>query len=372
MTFRPLYPSAAILPGVSSLCHLSNLWLIPLSNFELLGHFHSLQNLLKRVVGRHTFEFRRGAQHHAMAQRWKGCAFDVVRRNEVAAFEAGEALGPHEEVESGARAGAHQQVRIVARRRHEGTHVPHDLRAHKRAAYGLLGPEHFVARRDLLYVKTREGVAIRRGVVFVENAFLGRRVGIPDDDLEHEPVKLGEGERIGALMLDGVLRREDDKRLRQQVHLFFLADRGFLHGFEESRLRLGGRAIDLVRQNEVRENGTFAKDEFPALRPEHVRAADVVGQKVRCKLDPSEIEGERRGDGPHQRCLGGARNALEQDVPVGEKGGQAIGDDIALAVDDFLYFVERSTVERGDLVGCGRAWCNRFRLSGIRHDSNLF
>ena len=39
---------------------------------------------------------------------------------------------------------------------------------------------------------------------------------IADHDLEHEPVDLRLGQRIGALLLDRVLRGQHEERLRQR------------------------------------------------------------------------------------------------------------------------------------------------------------
>ena len=41
--------------------------------------------------------------------------------------------------------------------------------------------------------------------------------GCPDDDVEHEAIELGFGQRIGALELNRVLRREHEERLLQRV-----------------------------------------------------------------------------------------------------------------------------------------------------------
>ena len=44
-------------------------------------------------------------------------------------------------------------------------------------------------------------------------------LGIIDEDVEHEAVQLGLGQRIGALLLDGVLRGQHEERLGQPVPL---------------------------------------------------------------------------------------------------------------------------------------------------------
>ena len=77
----------------------------------------------------------------------------------------------------------------------------------------------------------------------------GRRV--VEDVLEHEAVHLRLGQRVGALLLDGVLGGEDEERVGQRVAL--AADRGLplLHRLEHRRLGLGAGAVDLVEQHEV-------------------------------------------------------------------------------------------------------------------------
>ncbi len=85
---------------------------------------------------------------------------------------------------------------------------------------------------------------------------------IVDEDLEHEAVLLGFGQRIGALLFDRVLRGQHEERIGQRVT--HAADRHlpFLHRFEQRGLRLGRRAVDLVRQDRVREQRAFEEPPF--------------------------------------------------------------------------------------------------------------
>ena len=78
--------------------------------------------------------------------------------------------------------------------------------------------------------------------------------GIADVDVEHEPIELRFGQRIGAFLLDRVLRRQDEERLRQSMQLSAGGDLVFLHRFQQRRLRLGRRAVDFVGQDHVRED----------------------------------------------------------------------------------------------------------------------
>src|SRR2546430_17045003 len=76
---------------------------------------------------------------------------------------------------------------------------------------------------------------------------LGVARRVADAHLEHEPIELGLGERIGSFLLDGVLGREHEKRLAQKERLS--ADRHLLllHRLEQRRLDLGGGAVWIGR-----------------------------------------------------------------------------------------------------------------------------
>src|SRR5690349_10960031 len=74
------------------------------------------------------------------------------------------------------------------------------------------------------------------------------------DDVEHESVELRFRQRIRALELDRVLRREHMEWLVEPVRLPLDRDPMLLHRFEQRRLRLRRRTIDLVRQDDVGED----------------------------------------------------------------------------------------------------------------------
>ena len=78
---------------------------------------------------------------------------------------------------------------------------------------------------------------------------------VADLDHEHEAVDLRLGERVGPLLLDGVLRRHDDERLGERVGLVADGDLPLLHRLEQRALHLGRRAVDLVGEHEVGEDG---------------------------------------------------------------------------------------------------------------------
>ena len=86
---------------------------------------------------------------------------------------------------------------------------------------------------------------------------------VADEHLEHEAVDLRLGERIRPLGLDRVLRRHHEERLRHGVRV--VADRHLvlLHHLEQRRLHLRGRAVDLVREEEVAEDRAEVGLEVP-------------------------------------------------------------------------------------------------------------
>ena len=82
--------------------------------------------------------------------------------------------------------------------------------------------------------------------------FVARRIA--DAQLEHEAVDLRFGQRIRALLLDRVLRREHEERLLELERRAADRDLLLLHRLEQRRLHLGRRAIDLVGENDVGED----------------------------------------------------------------------------------------------------------------------
>ena len=86
---------------------------------------------------------------------------------------------------------------------------------------------------------------------------LARRV--VDHELEHEAVQLGLGQVIGAFGLDGVLRGHHQERPLDDVARPLDGDAVFLHDFQQGGVRLGRRAVDLVGQQQLREDRAGTK-----------------------------------------------------------------------------------------------------------------
>ncbi len=203
--------------------------------------------------------------------------------------------------------------------------------------------------QNLAYLQVHVG---RRGLGDLQ--FLVR-LGVADADVEHEAVELRLGQRIGALLLDGVLRGQHEERPRQIVGS--AADRHlqFLHRLQQGGLRLGRRAVDLVGQQDVGEHRPLDEAELPraggAVLLDDLAAGDVRRHQVRRELDAIELQVDGLRDGADHQRLGQARHADHQAVAAREQGREQIIDDVLLPDDDagdlLLEFLARFA-EAGD------------------------
>jgi hypothetical protein len=157
-------------------------------------------------------------------------------------------------------------------------------------------------------------------------------------DLQHEPVFLRLRQRIGALVFDGILRGEDREIGRQGVGVTVNGDQALLHGLKQGRLGFGGRAVDLIGQQEIGEHRPLDQRELVALEVEDVGAGDVGRHQVRGELDARKTAAQGGGDGPHQQRFGDSRHAFHQGMMPGKDGDQREVNHPGLADDDFANF----------------------------------
>jgi len=92
-------------------------------------------------------------------------------------------------------------------------------------------------------------------------------------------------------------------------------DVALLHDFEQRRLRLRRRAVDLVGQHDVVEDRTGVELERAPVLVVHRHAGRVGRQQVGRELDPRVRPLDRVGQRPRQHRLAGAGQVLEQQVP---------------------------------------------------------
>ncbi len=184
------------------------------------------------------------------------------------------------------------------------------------------------------------------GLDEVEDGALGLGAGEGQGDVEEEAVELGLGQREGALVLDRVLGGDDHEGVGQRPGGAAGGDLALGHRLEEGGLDLGGRAVDLVDEDEVVEERAGEEVEAALVGAEDLGAGHVGGHQVGRALDAGEVGVEAGGQGLDGAGLGEAGRALDEQVPAGE---DADGE----ALDEPLVADEAG----GDGVGQARDGC---------------
>ena len=133
-------------------------------------------------------------------------------------------------------------------------------------------------------------------------------VGIAHRQPNHEPVELRLGQGIGALVLDGVLRRDDDERRAEApcVSASIVTCRSSMHSSRADCVFGEARLISSP-EHDVGEHRAGAELEVAALLVEHVHAGDVGGQHVGRELDAAERAVDRAGHRLGEHRLADAR-----------------------------------------------------------------
>jgi hypothetical protein len=161
---------------------------------------------------------------------------------------------------------------------------------------------------------------LRRLPIAVGDRPLFRFFGVADPDPQQEPVELSLGQGEGPLELDRVLGCEHDERVRKRPRRPLDRDLPLLHRLEQRRLGPRSGPVDLVDQEDVRENRARSEAEVATLV--EAGACDIDGEEVRRPLDPVRAEGKGACDRPCEERLAGPRDVLDEDVAVGEEGSR--------------------------------------------------
>ena len=111
-------------------------------------------------------------------------------------------------------------------------------------------------------------------------------------------------------------------------------DLALAHRLEHGRLGARGGAVQLVGEQDMREQRTGGEDEFLRLLVPDQPAGDVAGQEVGRELDALHVERERARQGARQHGLAQPGQVLEQQVPAGDKHRQRITRHLLLALDN--------------------------------------
>ena len=166
--------------------------------------------------------------------------------------------------------------------------------------------------------------------------FVGRS-GIADHHFEHEAVELGFGQRIGAFLLDRVLRGQYHKGARQVVGVAVERYAALLHYFEQGGLGFGRGAVDFVGEQQMGKHRALSQLETAVLRIVAIVAGHVGRHQVGRELDATEFSGEGLRQRAHEQGFTGTRHAFEQNVAAGEEYGEYFVHHLLLADE---YFVQ--------------------------------
>ncbi len=131
----------------------------------------------------------------------------------------------------------------------------------------------------------------------------------------------------------GFCSGQHHEQVRHLVGLAGDRDLPLLHRLEQCRLHLGGRAVDFVGEHEVGEDRPLLELELAALLGLQIDlgAGHVGRQQIGRELHARQVGGEILRQGLHRPGLGQARQALDQEIAVGEQPDQHTLDQVILA-----------------------------------------
>jgi hypothetical protein len=183
--------------------------------------------------------------------------------------------------------------------------------------------------------------------LLLENPELVAEARVAERRPQEEPIELRLGERERALVLDRVLRRDEEERRRELPRHPVDGHLELGHRLEERGLCLRRRAVDLVDEDDVREDRARSELEVARLLVEHGHAGDVRRLEVGCALDARGSGAfDRARDRTREHRLRRPRHVLEEHVPAARERRQDELDLLPLAVDDVLDVVEEARRDR--------------------------
>ena len=252
----------------------------------------------------------------------------VVGDHVFASLDEGVALDRARESDRPARADPDRQLVVRSRAMHDLQNVIADRVVHADLAHGRLQCEHLVDGDDRLQAVDRLPQPVRE-----QHRFLGSLVGVADVHADHEPVQLVFRKRVSPLELVGILRRQYEEWAVERVGLPLDGNLPLHHRFEQRALRARGRAVDLVGQQDLREDRAGPELELPLVGEEHAAPQDVAGEHVGGELQPRELTAEAERQGLGERGLSDSRSVLDQQMPLRQQGHERQPNGRLLAQD---------------------------------------
>ena len=239
------------------------------------------------------------------------------------------------------------ESRRLAREPHDRLHVV------KQRVGGVHLRDHRLHEEQLLRRERRRQRCEQVAPILThEQLALERRVRIAKLDPHQEAIELRLGQGIGADLIHGVLRRDDEERRCERIGVTVRGDLMLFHRFEQRALRLRRGAIDLIGEDQLREHGALVELEAARFALEDRDADDVGGQQVACELNALVGKSQRFGQRVRKRGLADAGNVFDQQVSARKEARNAQSELMLLAEDDAIELPDRSA-DQLDRIGLG-------------------
>src|SRR5437868_128173 len=259
-----------------------------------------------------------GINNNAMSKDGNYEPLYIVRYDEIAAADVSKRLGPVIESEAAARADSQVEYFRFSSRANYANQIIDERVLDYYLSHLPLEGQNFVAVHNRLNVLDSGGQRLPP-----QNVFLIFRVGVSHSQPHQEPVQLGFGQRIGAVMLDRVLCGENDERLGQLVGFLFHRYVAFGHRFKQRGLSFWSGAIDLVGQNYVRENRPGFELERAQLLVEYFEPDYIGREQVGGELNPLKRAIEASSQSLGQCGLADSGDVFDQQVTAGQNACQS-------------------------------------------------
>ncbi len=276
----------------------------------------------------------------------------MVGRHELRAVEGSQHPRRQHQQDLGARARAERDLGSVARGDREVDDILAILLVQHDSSHVLAAPLDVGRAQHRLDAGLDRVLQLDARLPTPQHLHLVVRAGVVEANLEQESVLLSLGERVRTFVLDRVLSREHDEWRREWKLRALERDASLLHRLQQCGLHLGRSAVDLVREQHVREDGSPPQREGPRGQVKDRCAQYVGGHQVRRELDAAVIEGKRARDGLGEQRLAGAGHALQEHVALRHQRHRAQADCVLLAYHRLGELLAEAVEEVGG--GAGR------------------
>lgn len=156
---------------------------------------------------------------------------------------------------------------------------------------------------------------------------------IVDQDLHEESIELSLRKRIGPLMFDRILGREDEESFRQFECRITDGDMFLFHSFEERRLDLRWSTIDLISEEYLSKNRSLPELEFPSICSIDLCSREVWGKEVRSEGNTLESITKNPCKCLDRESLPESWNSFDEYMPSGKERDDDTTDKMILTDD---------------------------------------